>query len=343
MPVLNDDEKDLNALEKKVADMLTEDSFLQSHIKYRRADGDLISSFNIIEIDQAPQASDLVHRDTDLATGSDSTKSLVAGLPVSASVGIAAVVIAAVVLIAVSVFISRKRSATEQSSSTSQNIQVTKVVETDDVSTSRTKAGIKSEQGRASAVHGDHVSHNAASTSERRRMPPASNKSIKLSSVSSAMHSTPKHVSNSIQDSSAAEKSHIGHSLSEFTRIFGLFAFSKTNEEPKEEPRENEVETSVQESAVVSAKEPFSVKPQESESSKTQEPSPTQIIHSKGDIGQIKEVIKSWIPQRDDELRLSPGDRVIVLQVFDDGWCDGKKLGSDFSGAFPRVCLKWES
>ncbi|KAI9340478.1 hypothetical protein BDR26DRAFT_1007423 [Obelidium mucronatum] len=55
------------------------------------------------------------------------------------------------------------------------------------------------------------------------------------------------------------------------------------------------------------------------------------------------EVVEHWMPQRFDELELIPGDVVIVYQIFEDGWCDGKIEGTEDTGAFPFACLKGSS
>ncbi|KAJ3103064.1 hypothetical protein HDU97_010420 [Phlyctochytrium planicorne] len=52
------------------------------------------------------------------------------------------------------------------------------------------------------------------------------------------------------------------------------------------------------------------------------------------------EVCVPWIPQRFDELALAPGDSVIVYQIYEDGWCDGKHESSGEEGVFPVACLR---
>ncbi|KAJ3100201.1 hypothetical protein HDU97_002433 [Phlyctochytrium planicorne] len=46
-----------------------------------------------------------------------------------------------------------------------------------------------------------------------------------------------------------------------------------------------------------------------------------------------------WIPQRFDELALTPGDRVIVYHIYEDGWCEGRNETTGNEGVFPLACL----
>ncbi|KAJ3118510.1 hypothetical protein HK100_000590 [Physocladia obscura] len=52
------------------------------------------------------------------------------------------------------------------------------------------------------------------------------------------------------------------------------------------------------------------------------------------------EVQQPWVPQRFDELELFVGETVIVYQIFEDGWCDGRVEDTEETGAFPFACLK---
>ncbi|KAI8622358.1 hypothetical protein BC830DRAFT_1089611 [Chytriomyces sp. MP71] len=54
-----------------------------------------------------------------------------------------------------------------------------------------------------------------------------------------------------------------------------------------------------------------------------------------------QEVIYTFSPERDDELLLRPGDHVIVMHSFDDGWSYGKNVSDGGrEGNFPNDCLK---
>ncbi|KAJ3245127.1 hypothetical protein HDU78_009854 [Chytriomyces hyalinus] len=70
--------------------------------------------------------------------------------------------------------------------------------------------------------------------------------------------------------------------------------------------------------------------------------SSVSTIESDTEVEHRFEVIEPWMPQRYDELELLVGDTVIVYQMFEDGWCDGKLEGSDESGAFPAACLQMD-
>ncbi|KAI8618252.1 hypothetical protein BC830DRAFT_963959 [Chytriomyces sp. MP71] len=51
-------------------------------------------------------------------------------------------------------------------------------------------------------------------------------------------------------------------------------------------------------------------------------------------------VIYAFQPERDDELALRMGDKVLVLHAFDDGWSYGKNLSTGQEGNFPSDCLE---
>jgi hypothetical protein len=55
----------------------------------------------------------------------------------------------------------------------------------------------------------------------------------------------------------------------------------------------------------------------------------------------LYEVIEPWLPERFDELALTPGDVVLIKNVYEDGWCEGHLIGKDQEiGAFPMACVK---
>ncbi|KAI9350902.1 hypothetical protein BDR26DRAFT_851730 [Obelidium mucronatum] len=54
-------------------------------------------------------------------------------------------------------------------------------------------------------------------------------------------------------------------------------------------------------------------------------------------------VIFGYVPQLSDEIALACGDRVRVLQSFDDGWSYGKNLATSDMGLFPSTALEYES
>ncbi|KAJ3242438.1 hypothetical protein HDU81_003144 [Chytriomyces hyalinus] len=70
--------------------------------------------------------------------------------------------------------------------------------------------------------------------------------------------------------------------------------------------------------------------------------SSVSTVESDTEVEHRFEVIEPWMPQRYDELELLVGDIVIVYQMFEDGWCDGKLEGSDETGAFPAACLQMD-
>ncbi|KAJ3246208.1 hypothetical protein HDU78_007658 [Chytriomyces hyalinus] len=70
--------------------------------------------------------------------------------------------------------------------------------------------------------------------------------------------------------------------------------------------------------------------------------SSVSTIESDIEVEHRFEVIEPWMPQRYDELELLVGDTVVVYQMFEDGWCDGKLEGSDETGAFPAACLQMD-
>lgn len=55
----------------------------------------------------------------------------------------------------------------------------------------------------------------------------------------------------------------------------------------------------------------------------------------------IYDVIAAWLPHRFDELSLSAGEKVVVYFFHEDGWCEGKLIGTDEEGIFPAACLKF--
>lgn len=62
---------------------------------------------------------------------------------------------------------------------------------------------------------------------------------------------------------------------------------------------------------------------------------------SKIEIGSIREIFEPWIPQQSDELVLTAGDRIVILSIFHDGWCEGKLLNdNEVKGIFPLQCLR---
>ncbi|ORY53728.1 hypothetical protein BCR33DRAFT_711086 [Rhizoclosmatium globosum] len=52
------------------------------------------------------------------------------------------------------------------------------------------------------------------------------------------------------------------------------------------------------------------------------------------------EAVYPFSPERDDEVLLRAGDRVLVKKSYDDGWCYGTNLVSQREGYFPYDCLK---
>ncbi|KAJ3121320.1 hypothetical protein HK098_003788 [Nowakowskiella sp. JEL0407] len=53
-------------------------------------------------------------------------------------------------------------------------------------------------------------------------------------------------------------------------------------------------------------------------------------------------VMDEFFPTLDDEIQLQIGDKVQVVEQYDDGWCIGKNLNSGEIGAFPGACLSEE-
>ena len=59
-------------------------------------------------------------------------------------------------------------------------------------------------------------------------------------------------------------------------------------------------------------------------------------------------ICRPFVPTLEDELLVSPGDRVRILQVFDDGWAMVEKVGAGSSidgnqqrrGLIPVDCLR---
>ncbi|KAJ3117267.1 hypothetical protein HK098_006307, partial [Nowakowskiella sp. JEL0407] len=52
--------------------------------------------------------------------------------------------------------------------------------------------------------------------------------------------------------------------------------------------------------------------------------------------------VEEFFPTLDDEIQLQVGDKVQVVEQYDDGWCIGKNLTSGEIGAFPGACLSEE-
>lgn len=48
-------------------------------------------------------------------------------------------------------------------------------------------------------------------------------------------------------------------------------------------------------------------------------------------------VIAAYDSRMVDELSLRPGDRIRMMESYDDGWAYGQKIGSDEIGSFPLV------
>ncbi|KAI7858411.1 hypothetical protein BDC45DRAFT_414592, partial [Circinella umbellata] len=51
-------------------------------------------------------------------------------------------------------------------------------------------------------------------------------------------------------------------------------------------------------------------------------------------------VVSTYTPTLSDELDIQPGDRVEVLNEYDDGWCQGINLSrGNCKGVFPKHCV----
>jgi len=48
-------------------------------------------------------------------------------------------------------------------------------------------------------------------------------------------------------------------------------------------------------------------------------------------------------PTQDDEIEIRIGDRILIEQRFEDGWCVGHNLTSNQRGAFPLLCIETEN
>ena len=54
-------------------------------------------------------------------------------------------------------------------------------------------------------------------------------------------------------------------------------------------------------------------------------------------------VLKTFVPTLPDELAINAGERIIVIESFDDGWAQVRRSGAKESGVVPLECLEIDS
>lgn len=72
------------------------------------------------------------------------------------------------------------------------------------------------------------------------------------------------------------------------------------------------------------------------------EPSPT-ALYPQPSNGTPATVLKTFVPTLPDELAITSGERIIVIESFDDGWAQVRRSGAKESGVVPLECLDIDS
>ncbi|KAK9768384.1 hypothetical protein K7432_001044 [Basidiobolus ranarum] len=71
-------------------------------------------------------------------------------------------------------------------------------------------------------------------------------------------------------------------------------------------------------------------------SSPSAPPSPPPMTQPEGEEYSC---VFAYNPTLEDELMIQPGDSLIVIWAFDDGWAVGRNVNTGFEGAFPMACV----
>ena len=70
---------------------------------------------------------------------------------------------------------------------------------------------------------------------------------------------------------------------------------------------------------------------------------PLTALYPQPGNGTPATVLKTYVPSLPDELAINAGERIIVIESFDDGWAQVRRSGAKDSGVVPLECLEIDS